>query len=600
MARKLPSRKSICGCMTLVLISIFMISSFSTFSIQEIGNVNTDYENYHEKPLPSNGPINYTFEVVDVRLMGLNKYEQYVLASIEGIVNKNESRLFVIDSIYSADWINVLNASPYQGNLTTFSNFTELVSNYLPYFSGAVVFNGDDPDEANLASPLCGVYDCLLVPSQIYSQIPGSPTIVVNVTSDLQSYSTRVERYNYAIQNYYPLCNQTAFSLFDGTVTRCMRNFIISESLFTFWLVLYVHTDEPLKTGGDPLDPDPAAERQVFEDFLNARPPNTVIFGFMWPDGANEGVVIKLISEANKYLIAANYIENLPFLSRMILPENYTFQQLRPDCYPVLENKVYITGMWSDGDNIQYMYNYMKPYLWDGGGGEAHGSVPTGWTVNPSSIKLIPYVLKHFYENATVNDYFVGGLSGKGYCKYDYITNQSHLEQFIEESNELYNLTDITEGRVWMLENTGDYVTKHTILRGIFDGYGGGLRFEEPRVVNGVPIVQSMYVQDDITPQLEFIDEVRHFTPGQPQFYFFHLHCWTCNTTTWSSLAMQLDAMDNVEVVRPDVLIQLIRQWERNSPMVPHVYVNIGFIVGLLSLGIILRWKRKKKTKHPR
>lgn len=594
------SPKPIKAIIFLLLISFLPISSLDPFKVPADGHDHESLVGTRENIHQSDGPINYTYEVVDIRSMGLDKYEQYVLASIEGIVNKNESRLFVIDSDYSADWSTILNASPYQGNLTTFSNFSELIVNYMSYFTGAVVFDGDDPDEANLASPLCGVHDCLLVPNQIYSQIPGTPSIIVNVTADLQGLSNRVQRYNWALQNYYPSCNQTAFAMHDGAVPRVLRNFIISESLFTFWMVLYVHTDVPLDWGGSPLDPDPEVDRQVFEAFLNARPSNTVVYGYMWPDGSNEGVVIRLISEANCYLIAATYIENFPFLSRMVLPENYTFTQYRPETYPKLENKVYITGIWSDGDNIQYMYNYMKPQLWDGGGGEGHGAIPTGWTVNPSSITLMPYVLKYYYENATVNDCFVGGLSGKGYCKYDYFTSQSFLEQFVEESNELYTLTDITEGRVWMLEETGNYVTSHTVLKGIFDGYGGGLRLEEPQLVNGVPIIKSMYVQDDISSHVNFIDMVRHFTPGNPQFYFFHLHCWTCNTTTWNSLARQLDAMDNVEVVRPDVLVQLMRQWERKSPMVPQVLINIGFIAGLLCVGIILRRQEKNRAKHPR
>ncbi|MHA1997590.1 MAG: hypothetical protein ACTSU9_05680, partial [Promethearchaeota archaeon] len=441
---------------------------------------------------------------------------------------------------------------------------------------------------------LCGVYNSMLVPSQVYSQIPGTPAILVNVTSDVTGLANRVDVYNWAVAHYFPLCNQTAFSLYDGSIPDHMRNYIISESLFTFWRVLYVHTDLPLEWGQPALDPDPQEELKLFEDFLNSTPSNMVAIGYMWPDGANEGEVMRRISQSNKYLIAADYIENLPFLSRMILPENYTFHQYRPDSYPELENKVYISGIWSDGDNIQYVYNYMKFHLWDGGGGEGHGLIPTGWTINPSLYYMAPYMLKYYYESASVNDYFVGGLSGKGYCKYDYFTNQSFLEQFVSESNDLYDLADITEGRIWLLENTSDYVTRNTHLDGIFDGYGGSPRYAFPRVVNDVPILSSIYVQNDLMPPLNFINNVLYANPGQPQFYFFHLHCWTCNTTIWNDLARQLDGMKNVEVVRPDTLVQLIKQWDGTVPVVNYgVLFNAMILVGLIITGIAFRARKR-------
>nr|MDO8116584.1 hypothetical protein [Candidatus Sigynarchaeota archaeon] len=314
------------------------------------------------------------------------------------------------------------------------------------------------------------------------------------------------------------------------------------------------------------LDPDPRDELDVFEAFLTSTPSNMAVIGFPWADGANEGEVIRRISQANKYLIPTDFFENLAFMSRMKLPDGFEFVQ-GPAPHSQLENKIYIAGIWSDGDNIQYVYNYMRPVLWDGGGGKAHGIVPTGWTVNPSLYWMAPYVLKYYYEHATENDSFVGGLSGKGYCKPDYFTDESFLHTFINESNKLYELTDISEGRIWDIDDTSEYITSATVLEGIFDGYGGPLVIDQPRVVNGVPIFQSIGVQDDTSGQLEFIEELKDLVPNRPMFFFFHLHCWTCNTTVWTDLANSLNEIEGVEVVRPDVLIHLAKEWQEHEPV---------------------------------
>ncbi len=543
----------------------------------------------------SQAPETHDFDVLDIRNVQFNKYELQVLASVEGIVNMDDANVYVLDSSCSELWLEYFNASPYIGHARNVANLSDIINMYASHFAGIVVFDGDSYDEVNLASPLAGVHRALLVPNQIAGAITGTWDVITNVTRDLQDCTTRVERYQYAIEHYFPLCNQTAFAIWDGTIARHMRNFIISNSLFTFWKVLYVHTDVPLSWGGEPLDPDPPEERAVFESFLASTPPNMAVIGFPWADGANEGEVIWRISRANKYLIPTDFFENLAFTSRMKLPRGYEFVQQRPASYPALENKVYISGIWSDGDNIQYVYNHMRPVLWDGGGGTGHGLVPTGWTVNPSLYWMAPYVLKFYYEHATANDSFVGGLSGKGYCKPDYFTDESFLHAFINESNRLYELTDMSEGRIWDIDETAGYITSATSLAGIFDGYGGPLVLDQPRVVNGIPIFRHIGVQDDTSEHLEFIEELSAAVNNRPMFFFFHLHCWTCNTTVWTELASRLNEIEGVEVVRPDVLVHLVKEWHALEPvMAGPVAVHVLVTSVLAIAGLVLHIKRRE------
>ncbi|MHA1734370.1 MAG: GxGYxYP domain-containing protein [Promethearchaeota archaeon] len=514
---------------------------------------------------PAATGVVHEFDVVDVRTLNLTKYQRYVLSSVEGVVNKDASRLYLVVSDTSSKWLEYLNSTssgPYSGVELAFDNLSALVDHYqsLGYFQGVVTFDGDDPDEANLASPLAGVYRSLLVPSQVYGEFGGSLPVVTNVTAALADCPSRVAKYRYALEHYYPICNQSAFALFGGDSPGNLRGFIVANDLFTLWQPLYVPTDVPNGWGAPSLDPDPAEERQLFEEFLADTPADSPVFGYMWPDGANEGVVIKLISEANKYLIPADWVENLPFLDHMELPAGYEFAQNRSAPTPPLENKVYVAGVWSDGDNIQYVYGFMRNVLWDSAD-VPHGQVPTGWTVNPSLYELAPYVLKYFYETATPNDYFLGGLSGKGYCKMDYFTDAGARAKFLTESQELYDLTDITDARIWQLEGSAAEVTRFTNVTGIYDGYGGPFQYQQPRVVGGTPIIMSVGVSNDSSAPVEFVRHLSTVNPQRPLFVFFHLHCWTCTTAIWTRVAHDLQGLAGVEVVRPDVLSQLVQEW---------------------------------------
>jgi hypothetical protein len=541
----------------------------------------------------------YQFDVIDIRSMNVSFDERLMLSSVEGLVNRNSPRLFLYYSEASTVWLQYINTTQYRGYNVTFSHLKEVIQRYNASYQGIVVFNSHDYDEVNLASPLAGYYNALLIPNSFYDTFriwfPAGYPIMRNVTLDLIEKTTRIARYNYAVEHYFPLCNQSAIALYAGDIAQYMRSFIIKNQLFTIWRVLYVHTDIPLEWGLPALDPDPAEERQFFENFLNSLPGNIPIYGYMWADGGNEVEVMKIVSGSNKYLISVDFFENLPFFNAMRLPDEYTFHQYRPSTYRTLQNKIYISGIWSDGDNIQYLYNFMRPYLWTASTENA-GKYPTGWTFNPSTYHLAPYVAKFYYENATPNDYFIGGLSGKGYTKMDYFTNRTVMTQFLQESQVLWDLMDMREARIWQLENTSEIVVDTVDLEGIFDGYLGDLKYQKPLKIDNTPIIKSVGVTGEIDDALNFVKNLKRFNPIQPQFYFFHLHCWLFTAEQWHTLAQALEDMEGVELVRPDELCNLMQQWDEkgNEPIIWSI--GIGSLIGLIIIGTFGIKKIKNRT----
>lgn len=80
---------------------------------------------------------------------------------------------------------------------------------------------------------------------------------------------------------------------------------------------------------------------------------------------------------------------------------------------PVIENKVYVAIIISDGDNIQYTQHAMRR-VWDRTA-NIRGKFPLSWTIAPGLVDIGPAIMNYYYTHATPNDCFVTGPSGMGY-----------------------------------------------------------------------------------------------------------------------------------------------------------------------------------------
>jgi len=504
----------------------------------------------------------YNFTVVDIRGKSFSLAERYLLASIDGLVNKNGTNLFIIESPIDAHWLDYINGSGmYSGQLQSFAGVLDLVDHFKAHFEGIIVFDKDDPDQANMATPLCGANKSLLVDHDIYAAVKAvfdAPVTydMTKIVSD-NALTSRTAKYAYAFDNFYPLSNQSALAYYAEDAPHHARSFYISNNIFTLWRVLYVHS---APDAGD-KDPDPQDQLDLVGRILDETPINIPIYGYPWPDGGNEGAAVTQISRRGKYVIANDWAFNLPFLAKMRLPAGYTLNQNRPATLPALENKVYVAGLWSDGDNIQFVYNFMKFTLWDN---RQPGTVPTGWTISSSCYILMPWVMKWYYENAVETDYFVAALSGKGYM-YPREMNEAMLQAYYADVRPLLDLTDLHELHTMNLGHKAGTVAgllgdKVNI---IFDGYGG-YSYEFPELHHGTPVLHSLYLTlqpDNTEEQFQNVIGLKTVALTQPVFVFFNIHCWSGGSDPifWNKFAARLQAA-GVEVVRPDVLAQLARQ----------------------------------------
>lgn len=169
-----------------------------------------------------------------------------------------------------------------------------------------------------------------------------------------------------------------------------LRDYAVANKAMVFW-----------------LDPNLPRERELFERILADTAPGTPYLGWFSNDTAGEFSGVEIASRHSVYVLAADWFSNLTVFSG----ERPIGAPLKPAKAPKLQNKIYVSYTFSEGDNFQYNQHRMR-VLWDD---PARGQVPINWTSSPLLLDGAPAMLQYYLKTATPNDQLVSGPSGAGY-----------------------------------------------------------------------------------------------------------------------------------------------------------------------------------------
>ncbi|MEX2715029.1 MAG: GxGYxYP domain-containing protein [Candidatus Sigynarchaeum springense] len=546
----------------------------------------------------------FSFEVVDVRGWGLTTDGIYLLSSLEGIVNRDAARLYVIWGNDGAMWLNSIDDEYYTPSYLSVTNLSALLAYYDSFIDGVVVFD-NQAESANIATPICGINRSVMVSAALAPTALAWPAlqdepVVANMTAlyaarGFTSATPKGDIYRWAFDTWFRLCNQSALGMYDYQHAGAIRSLLAGNAIFTMWQVCYTPEAER----------DAPADFECFEYILANTPQDMIVFGYMYPDGGNEHPVVSRLSANGKALTPSDWLRNAPFLQNLPLPDGYTFRQkarAEADSIP-LENKVYIAGIYSDGDNMQYVANFMRWNLWESA---AHKTspVPCSWEMSPSVLKIAPAIARFYYDNASMNDYFVTGVGGKGYTKAEYMTAE-YTEIYWRTTRELMARLDQREVRSW----TGNFGKIVAAMNGapgippqcdgIYEGYGGG-SYTAPAEINGVPVVYmhgwTAHNSGDLQGFYDDIAELRAQVPSAPVFVCYHLICWDAPYALWAEFANTLEAGGDVVFVTVAQMSSLISRSAVGAMTTGGIVLAIAGIWGIPLLVHVASGARQKKA----
>jgi len=202
-----------------------------------------------------------------------------------------------------------------------------------------------------------------------------------------------------------------------------LRDYAVALRAMPFWL-------------GSDMAPE---EAELMSRIFAAAGEGTPYLG--WFSGEFAGV--RLASAEGVYTLAADFLENATVHGGFRAP----IRAQKPAPPPPLENKVYLTFTFAEGDNVQYCQHRLR-VIWDDPG---RGSVPMNWSVSPLLVDVAPLIISYYLSTATPNDLLVAGPSGAGYF-YPSLWPQDNLATFLSQNkpyfdklglNMIYALDDI-------------------------------------------------------------------------------------------------------------------------------------------------------------
>lgn len=468
---------------------------------------------------------------------GLDAATQLLAISVQGIVNRTTPRIYLLSNPGEGKmtWLNDLGV-PFDAPVEPLS----LVSRFRSELRGAVIYDPALPATINIATTIAGLDDGV-VTSAAQASALGLP-----VLTDLTGrFSDELSANTWAIDNLWPRTSQRMVISLNPTIAAGLRDYAIANRAFSTWL--------------DHSDP---AQRALIERLADDMPTNSPYIG--WLRGG-ESTTVETLSKRSVYVIAADTSQNLTVLGGVSAPINSRPRVITP---PPLENKIYVTLTYSDGDNLQYAQHKMR-MLWDD---PARGSIPINWPIPPEILDAAPPILSYYQRSSTASDYLLSGPSGLGYVfpiSWPDATFSTYVERTTRYAQRAGMNSTAILNRISSPSNpTPQYVaipearvkTYADILRpvGLFQNWSNWVT--DDLVVAGLPIARSRMALSptELRTGLNNALSVYEAKGGNsPVFTMIFLHAWTMTPSDAAAVVSELDT--RFAVLRGDEYLALQR-----------------------------------------
>ncbi len=467
--------------------------------------------------------------------------EMYLFASLKGIVNQSQPRIFSYEGDAFAEgaytWLNSLKVKYREISKT---NTWSVLQKYLPEVSGLIVYDPEEIHTVNLATTLALNKKAVVASPSLLSKLT-SPPYNLAILEDLRGkFANKLEVYQTLYDDYWPnLDHRLLIGLNPEAHKAALREYATALGAAVVW-----------------LDPKVADESVLLNKFLASMPAGANYMGW-WPE---EQAGVDRVSRYGITTIASDYCSNLTFHSGM--PRTIEAKPMLAK--PELENKIYVAFILSDGDNLQYVEHLMRK-LWNNAD---RGSVPIGWTISPAMVDAMPGALNFYHKTATNGDNLISGPSGYGYTYPNYwpATNSREALKGFVTTTEDYNVrAGIRVITIWntitggITKNAGDiFAANASTLLGLTTQNTGGALTIFKESLPSMPLSCNYCTGEQA--MIEHINSASKGWDGKsPRFVIIQAQPWKDVTpTTFKKVKNTLGA--NYSVVRPDQIFQLIRE----------------------------------------
>jgi len=462
--------------------------------------------------------------------------EMYLFASLKGIVNRTQPRIFSYEGDAFAEgqytWLQSLGLSWSEP-----ADKWDLITKYRSELNGLIVYDPAQTATINLATVLAKDRKALIASPLLLSKLTAAPYNLPILLDLRGQYTSKLQVYQAMYNTYWPTIDHRVLIGLNPDIHKAaLREYATALGAATVW-----------------LDPDVAGESDLLNNFLSTMPAGSNFMGW-WP---NEQPGVQRTSTYGITTIASDWATNLTMHSGM--PRTINIKPAPPK--PALQNKIYVAFILSDGDNLQYVEHLFRK-LW---GNSDRGSVPMGWTLSPAMVDAMPGALNYFWQTATDNDNLISGPSGYGYTYPNSWPNQNLLNQFISKTETYNRRAGFRVITVWntitggINQNVGQsYATNAPSLLGVTaQNTGGGLTIYNQSLP--AMALSCNYCTNEQAMKDAIASAASGWNSTSPRFIVIQAQPWQGVTpTSFKNVAASLGS--NYIVVRPDHIFQLMRE----------------------------------------
>lgn len=503
-------------------------------------------------------PAADTLLVLDIR--GLSANWQLLLFSLQGIVNRQQPQIYYLFNSTDDRWLDWMLKRGFVKRTEKVETPDALLQRFRPLVKGVVVYDPALPATRNVATMLAGVHDALVVSPRLARQLR------LPIIEDLRGrWKKSVDAYRWALDTLWDKMNHhlVACSYPDHLA---LHDYLVQHRVFIFWVSGPIDGARPYS--------DPNAEMRLAEEVLSRMPPNTAVLSYPWAGkdvGMGEGPGVTLFAEFGKYLVGTINCSNLSVHSGIRIDR---FQQKpAPQAPPLQENKVYVSFVISDGDNLPVLTVSNFPQLWSD---HTRGTFPIGWTISPAARLLLPAVVDYYYQTSTSHDSWMTAVSGIGYTYPDHYGKRFRPEDRLRVYDDFLHQTqagmvpmDLHMAWIMGISDTdliARYARQVSNLQALFPDYGRRVtRYEDATYLTerNVPVFHATLAWPEGLSREErladLVRQVKLMTPTRrPTFLHLFVLNWFADLSLLRDLFHRLG--DEYVAVRPDHLAQLYLQ----------------------------------------
>lgn len=318
-----------------------------------------------------------------------------------------------------------------------------------------------------------------------------------------------------------------------------LRDYAVANKAMVFWL-----------SSGVP------EQRALFERILADVEPGTPYLGWFDNDVEGEIAGVDLTSSYGVYVLPSDWFHNMTVMA------GTKAKPAKPNkpVTPKLNNKIYVTFTFGEGDNLQYDQNHMRN-LWED---PARGQVPMNWSASPLLVDAAPAILDYYQSTATENDLLVAGPSGAGYFS-PQVWPEESFAQFMKDSYPYLKKSGMSYPFVINRQDSRDvplsgskaeaYV-KQLKVPGLFLG-GGSDNYVE--IVNGNLPVSYFKGTATVRDGINILNDAKAAWDGNsPMFVSVGVNAWSMRPSDVVAITEALGP--EFEVVLADTYFALIRE----------------------------------------